>query len=161
MRKIPLLNSKLVAYVDDEDYEEISQYRWRLHSNGRHAITYQNSYKGTFMHVMIMNTPGNMDTDHKDGNGLNNIRSNLRICTHSDNVRNRIQGRGASGYVGVTWHRQANKWMAQLMVDYKTVYLGLFKTPEEAALKRDEAAREYHGEFGVYNFPEIGERSQN
>src|ERR1043165_2122866 len=86
-REIPLTQG-YVALVDDCDYEWLSQWKWCAHvaKGGRTAYAFR--AKGIAMHRVIMNAPEGMDVDHRDHNGLNNTRANLRICTHAENQRN-------------------------------------------------------------------------
>jgi len=108
------------------------------------------------MHRLILNTPKGMLTDHKDGDGLNNQKSNLRVCNHSQNNSNRKVRVGKCGYMGV---KLENRWRnpyyyAWIRGDGRQIYLGIFKTPEDAARAYDEAAKKYHGEFANLNFKE-------
>jgi hypothetical protein len=104
---------------------------------------------------MIMRPPKGMVVDHIDGNGLNNRRSNLRICTRAENNRNRRPTPGGSSrFRGVYRCRVADRWIANLSVNNRTVYVGLFADEVEAALARDAAARKHHGRFAWLNFPE-------
>jgi len=86
--------------------------------------------------------------DHIDGNRLNNRIENLRPATLGENSRNaRIGKRNTSGFKGVSWSTSAKKWQAQLMINRKAKYLGVFKTVEEAAEAVKKAREELHGEF--------------
>jgi len=94
-----------------------------------------------------------MQTDHKNKDGLDNRKSNLRTCCKSQNMSNRkIQLNNTSGYKGVYWHKYARKWMASIKVNKKPIYLGLFVDPIEAALAYDKNAVEKFGEFADTNF---------
>jgi len=93
MKKIKL-TKKQVALVDDSDYEELNRFKWHARKTvktfyAERTFTIGNGKrKNVFMHRYIMQTPKGFDTDHIDGNGLNNQRSNLRVCTRSENLRN-------------------------------------------------------------------------
>jgi hypothetical protein len=94
--------------------------------------------------------------DHIDRNPLNNTRANLRFCTHSENQRNKAsKPLSTSKYLGVHWHKKDCKWQATIRVEGKKVYLGSFKSEEDAARAYDAAAREHHGQFANPNFKEI------
>lgn len=142
MKTIPLTRG-LVALVDDEDYEALSQYKWRAmptQSGLCYAIRSQwdgKRNRTVLMHCQIMGaTPGH-DIDHKNHDGLNNQRENLRVATRSQNQRNR-KPKGL-GYHGV--NRVNHAWRACCFLGGKQVYLGVYATPEQAAWVRDEAIR--------------------
>lgn len=103
------------------------------------------------MHREILGLKKGEIGDHKDGDGLNNQRSNLRKCTHSENLRNAKKRRGShsSHYKGVT--RCRNKWRAVIKVDQKKYSLGNFTTEKEAALAYNVAATKYFGCFAYLN----------
>lgn len=161
MKMIPLTQDKYTA-VDDEDYEVLMKNRWCYH--GGYAVRGQRQGKIVRlirMHNFLMNTPPKMVTDHINGDRLDNQRANLRICSHAENQRNRgMNLNNTSGYKGVI---QASKhprvktkrWVAQIKVNYKTIRLGYFVTPEEAALAYNKAALEHFGEYAYQNTIEV------
>lgn len=154
-KKIALTKGQF-AVVDDEDYEWLSKYRWAAH-NGRNGASFyaicNQGDRPILMHRMIMQAPLGIRVDHKDRDGLNNRRANLRLASHADNIRNASKSRrNTSGYKGVYWHRAARKWVAQIQVDGSHIYLGLFRAVEEAARAYDRAARQHFGEFACTNF---------
>ena len=156
-KEIPLSRG-MVAIVDDIDYEWLSQWKWQ--ANPSKSTFYADRRPGTWpfrkvikMHRIIINAPPGIECDHIDGNGLNNVRSNLRLATHSQNIQNtkrRIDG--VSGYKGVT--ANGNNWKACIKIDGHQFYLGTFKTKEEAARVYDAKARELFGKFARPNFKE-------
>lgn len=86
--------------------------------------------------------------DHIDGDKTNNRISNLRLATTSQNVHSqRIRRNNTSGYKGVTFNRSANKWVAQIKINRKQKYLGLFTSPIDAHSAYSHAAKKYFGEF--------------
>ncbi len=95
--------------------------------------------------------PNGKVVDHIDHDTLDNQRINLRICTRSQNGMNRKKDSGIK-FKGVTFHKRAGKFMAQIYMNGKKYYLGVFETPEEAAMVYDKKARELHGEFALTNF---------
>jgi hypothetical protein len=169
MKQIPLTQDK-IALVDDEDFEYLNQWKW--YADKRRYSWYAQRHKphseggGTIlMHVVIMKPGPKIEIDHKDGNGLNNQKSNLRPSTRAQNARNRVHLRASkiSRYRGVTLEKRskARPWIAIICAgppDHKGfarhIRLGHFVTEEEAALAWDAAARKHFGEFVTLNFPE-------
>jgi hypothetical protein len=99
-----------------------------------------------------MNAPKNMQVDHIDNNKLNNIKSNLRLCNHTENMINRpTHSNSKSGYKGVIFYKRLNKYMAKINVNKKQLYLGLYIDPIHAARVYNAAALKYHGEFAHLN----------
>lgn len=156
MKQIPLGKSGKFALIDDEDYELISQYKWRSHDSHGRAIyasrTVLVNGKEFFisMHRFIMGCvkgDGKI-VDHKDGNGLNNQRSNLRICTNAENQRNKKPS-GRSKYLGVCWH--ITKWKASININGKQKHIGLYKNEVDAAIAYNKMAEKHHGEFARLN----------
>ena len=150
------------AIVDDEDFEWLSKFRWcvRVISNGRAYARRRKygsgPYRSEQMHRVILGlTDPKIIVDHIDGNSLNNQRSNLRICTHAQNCSNRgVDKRSKSGFKGVCWHGQMNKWRAYIVLNYRQKSLGLYDCPIEAAKAHDRGAIEFHGIFARLNFPD-------
>lgn len=156
MKEIQLTRG-LVALIDDEDYELVSQYNWHARrGNNTFYATVKNSIH-IHMHRLILGLDKNdLEVDHIDGNGLNNQRSNLRKATSTQNKVNRpkVHIGSSSQYKGVCWDKNRNKWQANITVDYKLKYLGRFNSEEEAARAYDKAASELHGEYSILNFKE-------
>jgi hypothetical protein len=163
MRKIFLTRGK-VALVDDEDFEWLSQWKWSVETHAKTFYALRSIYLGrenskakmtlVRMHRVIMGMPVNKEVDHKDGDGLNNQRDNLRVCTHSQNLSNRGKDKdNTSGYKGVWFDKNRGKWSADLHFKGRTVHLGRFTSVIEAAKAYDKAALKYFGEFARLNFP--------
>jgi hypothetical protein len=152
MKEIKLSQGK-VALVDDEDYDYLNQWKWHtvFKSNNRMYAAHKSGIHSTFMHRVIMNTPSNKITDHIDHNGLNNQRSNLRVCTVAQNQMNK-KPYGVSKYLGVAFVK--GKFRSQIRGGGKYRYLGVFNDEKQAALAYNEAAKKYHGEFANLNIIE-------
>lgn len=164
MREIQLTRGK-VALVDDRDFEAMSHYKWHARKGVRtwyaegHGHREDGAPTHLSMHRLIMGAPEGMQVDHIDGNGLNNTRENLRLCTRAENQFNRACSGGKSKYKGVSLHRNGKKWRAQIWFADKRVDLGLFIDEEDAARAYDEAARRLFGQFARLNFPLEQEQS--
>lgn len=144
MKEIPLNHGK-VALVDDEDYVNLSKYKWRARNPYKqlwYAVRDSSRKLGKprtiSMHVEIMGTPKGRDTDHINGDGLDNRRENLRVCTHRENGQNRHQIK-TSKYPGVSWEKYRRKWRAAITVNGKTNHIGLFEVEEDAAVAYQQA----------------------
>jgi hypothetical protein len=152
MKKIPLTQGKF-AIVDDEDFEALLQFKWHVnrHRSTWYAVRWIGSQK-IHMHRVITNAPLGMDVDHIDGDGLNNQRSNLRVCSKQENHWNQGLNRNStSGFKGVVWHKWARKWQAHIRVNGKRLYLGLFNDKTAAARAYNEAATKHFGNFARLN----------
>jgi hypothetical protein len=151
-QKIPLSQGKH-ALVDDEDFDRISQWKW--HFSDGYAARHSEGSRPVRMHREIMQPSDGLEVDHIDGNKLNNCRSNLRLATHGQNMRNRkLQTGGTSQYKGVVWYAQTSRWQAKIQVDRKTIHLGYFADEIDAARAYDKAACTHFGEFARLNFEE-------
>ena len=156
MKTINLTQGK-VALVDDEDFEELNKYKWFAFKNGntfyalRSAKTINKKRKVIYMHRVLANTPDGMNTDHKDRDGLNNQKSNLRACTYAENCRNKLKApNNTSGYKGVHFHKASQKWTAYLRVDKKAISFGYFDSKEMAHQAYVEGVKKHHKEFANY-----------
>jgi hypothetical protein len=111
------------------------------------------------MHRVLLNAPAGLVVDHRDCNGLNNRKSNLRLCTHQENSYNqRPRLGGTSRFRGVCWHKAKNKYIALIQKEGKRYFLGLFGDEIEAAVVYDIKAMELFGEFAYFNFPKLMQR---
>jgi hypothetical protein len=170
MREVHLSQGK-VALIDDCDYDAVSRYKWYAK---RMSGTYyaarnervKDKRRTLLMHVFILESTGAL-VDHKDGNGLNNTRGNIRVCTVSENTRNRRGNLNASSkYKGVAKfeHKVTRvttsgriikyfylRYAAVIQADGKIIRLGKYKTEVEAAAAYNVAAIKYHKDFARLN----------
>ncbi len=159
-RYIPLTEG-YAAIVNDEDFERISRHTWyAVIPGGKHVYAIRHTSKRNHsmsMHREILGLSKGESTDHRDGNTLNNRRSNLRKCTQGENVRNSKKHGKRSRFKGV--YPVKCKWGARIFYNKRLFSLGSFPAEEDAARAYDKAARELHGEFACVNFPDhAGER---
>lgn len=145
MRTISLTQNK-VATVDDEDYEYLCAWNWCASWSGKNFYAFT-GYAPYYMHKFLVHAPY---VDHRDGDGLNNCRHNLRACTNSVNRQNTGPHKGRK-YKGVYWHTIGNKWYAQIRKDGKSYHLGMFKDDKDAARAYDEAALRMYGPEATTN----------
>ncbi len=169
MKLIPLTQGKF-AKVDDEDYEWLNQFKWDLRKCKHlyYAVRRLNKEKKVLqMHRQILNTPFNMIGEHKDGDGLNNQRYNIRNCTQAQNTRNRRGNlNSTSKYKGVSKINiqisrvlkngeikiySYERFLSQIIYNGKNKFLGTFKTEDDAAIAYNNAALKYHKEFARLN----------
>ena len=173
MKTVPLCGKVAagrVAFVDDGDYDLVMPYRWyviertrngRMH--GPYAATsvwdaVRKHKSVVLMHKLITGYP---QTDHKDHDGLNNQRYNLRPATNPQNHANErktltVGGKPTSSrFKGVCWSKKNRKWQVRIRVgNGKRLNLGMFASEVDAARAYDDAAREHHGEYAYLNFPQ-------
>ena len=146
MKKIPLTQGKF-ALVDDEDYEWLSQWKWcAVHARGRwYAVRSYLKKRCLWMHREIMKCPVDKEIDHISGNGLDNRKANLRICTHRENCQNRRPNKnGTSTFKGVYWYSRIRKWTAIICNGKERIFLGNFLSEKEAARRYAIASRKYN-----------------
>lgn len=139
----------LETFVDTEDLEKIQKhpYKWgpKFSKNTQtHYVNARHSKnKRLFLHRFILKTPEGYFTDHIDGNTLNNRKSNLRVCTIAENNQNKkaAYSNSKSGIRGVSFHKQTRKWQADLQMNGKTKYIGLYNSLKDAeiAIKKARA----------------------
>lgn len=163
-RKLKLTNGGFTK-VSAQDFEWLSKFKWRAVTLGRHkkngrgyvyAARCEGSRKVILMHREILNPENGKLVDHRDGDGLNNTRRNIRIAENWQNSANRrLDSTNTSGYRGVCRFRGSakKKWQAVIYIRGKQIYLGAFATRVAAAQAFDIAARKHRGKFARLNFP--------
>lgn len=159
MKQIQLTQDQ-IALVDDQDYEWLNQWRWYARKGRytfyavRHVCVTKGKRRQEQMHRLILELQPDdkRECDHRDGNGLNNRRSNLRICTMAQNQRSRRNQMGCtSRFKGVWWHRGNRNWQSRIGINGKQICLGSFNSETEAAQAYDKAALKHHGDFRLTN----------
>jgi len=168
-----------LIYVDDEDYDRLNIFKWgiRFTKNTKYARRWEvinGKVKWFHMHREILRITSDMVVDHKDHNGLNNCKENLRVCTKKENNKNKTSMVGSSSkYLGVCVYLSKEKKIskssgeeyiyeririqATIRVNGRAIKIGHYKTEEEAAKAYNEYAAKYHGEFA--NLNKIGGRN--
>lgn len=144
------LTQEQFAIIDIEDYPRVKKFLWFAVRTPRNTF-YARSGKDNencLLHRFILDQASidvEMVVDHKNGNGLDNRKSNLRVCTQSENSRNRSGASKVTQFKGIYLSKNTGKWIA-------TLNLGSFDTEEEAARAYDHALRYVFVEFGKPNF---------
>jgi len=152
--------------VEPEDYYWLNNFHWSIKKRGDcfYAIRFLNTpddkLKFILLHREIMKAPKGVLVDHRNNDGLDNRRANLRLATRSQNNINRRQNKSKtlSRFVGVTFDRRRRRWVARIYINGKCKFLGSFDNEIDAAMAYDAAAKKYYGEFARLNFPETADR---
>ncbi len=160
MTKLIALSRGLFAQVDDEDFELLSAVKWTAFvADGRAYAAHSSCKDGvrtaTRMHRLLTGAQRGQFVDHINGDTLDNRRSNLRLCTQTENNRNKARNpKKRSQYKGVFKATRGRAWFSIICVNYKRIYLG--SGLDEAAVARlyDAAAVKHFGEFACLNFPD-------
>ena len=141
-------NTNKEFYFDLEDYDKIKDYTWfeNILSSGYSRLdAYNPSTRKTIgMHYLL----GCKYYDHIDRNPLNNRKTNLRFATSQENARNRgVSKRNSSGFIGVHFDKEKNKWRSGITINYEHIRLGYFVNKDDAIRARLDAEAKYFGEF--------------
>jgi hypothetical protein len=153
--EVTLLPSGCITLIDEADKPLVEDGRWGISKKQDGAIYVIRSTPGggpqIFMHRQILNAPADMEVDHINRCGLDNRRSNIRLCTPQQNCRN-IGPREGRKFKGV-YLIAGGKYRSNIQDGRARITIGLFATDIEAAVAYDEAARRLFGEFAYLNFP--------
>lgn len=145
------IGNGMIALIDDEDYDRVSQFTWRVRPDGYAQRTWgeEGATKHQLLHRFVMNAKEDELVDHENGDRWDCRKENLRVATYSQNGANR---KSINAWRGI--FQDGNRWKARIKVEGVNCYLGSFGTIEEAALAYDVAARRVFGRFAVLNFPD-------
>lgn len=151
-----------LCIVDEQDWPLVKDMKWCAWTPNDGMTFYAstgyragpNKWRTKLMHhILIPVVPPGFVRDHENGIGTDNRRSNLRVCTRKQNNRNRRGNPGTSSqYRGVTWHKAAGKWSAQIKCDGRYYHLGLHESEIDAAVAYDRKSVELFGEYAKPNF---------
>jgi hypothetical protein len=157
-RKIRLTEGKFTL-VDQNDFYRLNIFQWFAEGKGdrlyamRPLLSRDKPSRMVRMHRDITNAPPGILVDHKNGNGLDNRRDNLRLATHTQNMQNRRKLKNTSSkFIGVHFDKHSAQWRARITYKAKKLHLGRFDNEIAAAKAYDAVARKYHGEFARLNF---------
>lgn len=165
---IPLTQGQF-AKVSPHRFEELNQWKWsafwckdgqRFYAYRKASSTEDASHPSVFMHRYILGLErgDKRQCDHRDRDSLNNTDDNLRIATQTQQNRNQgIRRNNTSGFKGVCFKQDVNKWVVTIRISGKRLFVGHFPPNEQgriaAAHAYDAAAIQHHGEFAHFNFP--------
>jgi hypothetical protein len=162
MKRIAL-NNGLFAIVDDDDFEELSKHRWYLYKGRNTHYACRSHYerdntRHIRMHREIAKAQPLDEVDHINGNGLDNRKCNLRLCSRSQNSWNMVSTRGTSKYKGVSYKKKTKKWKAQINYQNHDYHIGYFSSELDAAIAYDACARILYGDFARLNRKQYGRK---
>lgn len=150
MKELRLTNFSVL--IDDEDEVLVLPYKWRLDSGYAKTGQFATNNRYTMSEIIMGDAPLGYMWDHRDGNKLNNQKSNLRLATKAENSRNLpLRKDSKSGVKGVYKCNITNKWRAHITKDYKKYNLGRFQTLHAAKVAYNTKAKELFGEFARLN----------
>ena len=128
-----------VALVDDNMFEELNQFKWQVRKHGKTFYAQRSSsqindkrYTIHMHHEILGKPPKGFEVDHENGNGLWNLKNNLRFVTHRENCQNRKNQKTSSRFPGIHWDKSRKKWMAKIQINGIYKNLGRFVDEYEA-----------------------------
>lgn len=153
------LDAWAVVLVSPQDVPVLWSRRWQLRfQRGKAYVRYNLKVAGKqtvlYLHRVITNAAGGVQVDHRNRNGLDNQRGNLRSADQVQNNANAVKRSGCtSSFKGVAWDKRSGKWVAYINAEGRRVSIGAFRDEEQAARAYDERARAAFGSFARLNFP--------
>jgi hypothetical protein len=158
MKVIALVNSGLMALVDDEDYIYLNRFKWSLDSEGNYAIRGFNGKGGRGvirMHELVVQGEAGKEIHHKNGDLLDCQKENLVAITRAFINHRTRKNRGiTSDYCGVCWNKQNQKWAAYISKDKKRYHIGYFTDEKKAARAYNQMSKELYGDLAILNVEE-------
>lgn len=158
-RTIQLRNGGHCFICDAEDENYALDHNWRLDRDG-YIVRGKRDENGKYhllrfhrevLKINGIHVPDDSVVDHKNKIKTDNRKQNLRICSQAENIRNRGSLNNGSGYRGVYWNNKNQNWVARIRVDGRSVHIGSFSSPKEAAYYYNMAAQALHGDFAQLN----------
>lgn len=143
-------NTGVEFLIDCSNYEMVCKYTWNQNDKGYIYANYKK--KKIYLHRLLFNlTQKNQLVDHINHNILDNRKNNLRVVTNSQNQMNRDKPKqNTSGIKGIYWHKNKEKWQANIQVNGKLLYLGIFDSKQDAINARKDAEKKYFNEYNYY-----------
>jgi hypothetical protein len=153
------INGGVSVLLDEEDVPHVERFVWSAQVHPRTTYAQANVWRGgqrttMTLHRFIARAEDNEHVDHRNGDGLDCRKENLRTCLkfqNNQNARTRVDN--TSGFKGVSWYPAGKKWSAGIMLDGKRRHIGYYATKEDAARAYDVVAQKAFGEFSWLNFP--------
>jgi hypothetical protein len=141
------------SLVDVDVFDSVCEIMWSLHTSGYHASYHHKGLPHVLLHHLVIGAPPDgLQVDHKNRNGLDNRKSNLRFATHKQNVWNARYSKERPGMRGV--ERVSNGWRASIQNQGRKIRVGTFSSCEAAARAYDQEARRLRGVFAQLNYPD-------
>ena len=158
MQFIPLSRGKF-AMVDDEDFDWLCGHKWCVRKSKCKEYASRSHHTKSCSYVVRMHRKilgvydANLQVDHINGDGLDNRKANLRICTNAQNAWNarKTRNNAVSQFKGVALNRKTGKWVASIGLHWQRICLGTYLYEKDAAVAYNEAAKRYFGEFAKLN----------
>lgn len=144
--RIPLAKTGKFTLVDADDYNKLASRKWSMNGMGRVVAGHGKTF--VYMHRLIMNPPKHKTVDHINGDPLDNRKSNLRVCTFKDNMKNKkLYSNNTSGFKGAYYNKRGDNYYSIISVKGKNKHLGVFKTALEAHKVYADAASKYYKQY--------------